>query len=134
MKIYVRDSNELTFACDALILPLTEDNGPRSAGNGRVFNRIDKALNGLLKKIINAKEFSGKRNEITLIHTQGRIKPDRLLLVGLGKRGDITRDRLREAGGKAAARLRDLNVRDIALSCGSIRSTVVPRPASLAFS
>ena len=112
----------MTFACDALILPLTEDTAPRSAGNGPVFNRIDKALNGLLKKIISAKEFSGKRNEIALIHTQGRIKPDRLLLVGLGKRGEITRDSLREAGGKASARLRDLNLRDVALSCGSIRS------------
>ncbi|MDH4027579.1 MAG: leucyl aminopeptidase [Nitrospirota bacterium] len=122
MKIYVRDVNELIFACDALILPLTEDNAPRSAGNSPVFNRIDKALNGLLKKIISAKEFSGKRNEIALIHTQGRIKPDRLLLIGLGKRKDITRDSLREAGGKAAARLRDLNLRDVALSCGLLRS------------
>ncbi|MBI4683530.1 MAG: leucyl aminopeptidase [Nitrospirae bacterium] len=111
MKVFVKNIDELTYVCDALILPLTEDKGISH------YRDIDKALNGLLKEIIVSGEFSGKQNETSLVHTHGKIKSDKVLLVGLGKGREVTREKLRQAGGKAVSYLRNLNVRNVSLSC-----------------
>ena len=116
MKIIVKKAKETSFPSDALILPLSEED------NIRPYKEIDEELNGLLKKIIDSGEFSGKQNEISLLHTGGKIKPRRVLLIGLGKRNEVTRDKLRQAGGKACSYLRNLNVRDAALSTRTIAS------------
>ena len=116
MKVSAKNISESSFPCDALILPVFEDQGIRPYAD------IDKALNGLLGRIISSGEFTGKHNKISLVHTQGRIKPERILLAGLGKKSGVTRDRLRQAGGKASSYLRDLGVRDVALSARTILS------------
>ena len=116
MKIYIKDKKELSFAADALILPIPEERGIS------LYREIDKALGGLLKKTVNSKEFSGRHNEVCLLHTQGRIKPERVLLVGLGKKKNVSRERLRQVGGKACSYLRRLNMHLIALSTRSITS------------
>lgn len=110
MIISVRNITEATFPCDALILPILEDQGIRPYAD------IDKAVNGLLGRIISSNEFSGRHNEISLVHTQGKIKPDRILLIGLGKRKDVSSERLRQAGGKAASYMHGLNIRSAGLS------------------
>lgn len=122
MKIDVLDKNELAFSCNVLILPVAEIHGKRSADGGPWFRDLDRALDGLLKKVIDSGEFSGKESEFALIHTQGRIKPDRVLLAGLGKQKELTRDRLRQAGGRASSHLRKLHIRDAALSSGLVTS------------
>ncbi|MBI5099744.1 MAG: leucyl aminopeptidase [Nitrospirae bacterium] len=116
MKVFVRYINEAEFACDALILPMLEGEGTG------YYNNIDNSLNGLIKRVIVSKEFNSKHNEVCLIHTEGKIKPDRVLLIGLGKKKDITRDKLRQAGGKAASHLRNLSIKDAALSTGTVHS------------
>ncbi len=110
MKVFVKNIDELTSVCDALILPLTEDKGISH------YRDIDKALNGLLKKIIVSREFSGKQNETLLVHTHGKIKSGKVLLVGLGKGKEVTREKLRQAGGKAVSYLRNPGVRNVSLS------------------
>jgi len=54
----------------------------------------------LINKVIVSREFNGKHNELCLIHSEGRIKPDRILLIGLGKKKELTPEKLRQAGGK----------------------------------
>ncbi len=116
MKIHIKDEKETAFAADALILPIPEERGIR------LYSEIDKALGGLMKKAVSSKEFIGRHNEVCLLHTQGKISPERVLLVGLGKKKEITRERLRQAGGKACSYLRRLNMHRIALSARSIMS------------
>ncbi len=55
---------------------------------------LDKALGGCLAALYREGEFAGKLNKTSLIHTLGRTAAERLLLVGLGKRGEVSRDRL----------------------------------------
>jgi leucyl aminopeptidase len=114
MKVFIKDKNDAAFACDALILPVPEDNGMN------FYRDIDKSLNGLMRRIIASGEFTGKHNEASLLHTAGKIKPDRILLIGVGKRKELTREKLRQAGGKAASYLGSLHMKDIALSTRAI--------------
>ena len=116
MKISVQNKDEKTFPCDALILPLIENEGIRPYAN------INKTLNGLPADIIASGEFNGHHNELSLLHTKGKIRPERILLIGLGKRNEVTREKLRQAGGKAASFLKGLNTRNIALSTKTIAS------------
>ncbi|RJQ51920.1 MAG: leucyl aminopeptidase [Nitrospiraceae bacterium] len=116
MKVFIRNIKDTAFACDALILPAPEGKG---AG---YYEDIDKSLNGLISKVTASGEFAGKRNETCLLHTSGKIKPERVLLIGLGKRQELSPEKLRQAGGRAASYLRDLKIKDLALSTHLISS------------
>lgn len=116
MKILIKDIKEGSCVSDALILPLCEDE------EADVYKEFDSSLKGLLKKIISSGEFQGKQNQTALAHTHGLIKPDRVLLIGIGKRHDVTGERIRQAGGKAASYLEGLGLKDIALSADYIFS------------
>ena len=45
---------------------------------------VDQALGGLITDLIKDGEIKGGAGETTLIHTSGKIKPSRVLVVGLG--------------------------------------------------
>jgi leucyl aminopeptidase len=67
---------------------------------------LDRALDGSLRKLVQSKEFEGKANEVLLYHTQGSVPAKRLLLVGLGKKNEVTLETIRQAMGSAAKRVR----------------------------
>ncbi len=67
---------------------------------------LDSILAGSLREILQSKEFEGKANETLLYHTHAKIPAKRLLLVGLGKKQDLTLDSMRQAMGYAAKRVR----------------------------
>jgi len=114
MKVLIQRKNEFAFTCDTLILPLLE--GERT----KLYRDLNKLLNAIPDKVISSGEFTGKPNEVCLIHTKGKIKPDRILLIGLGKKKEVTPEKLRQAGGKAISYLGSLNNKNIALSAGII--------------
>lgn len=68
--------------------------------------RLDHALGGALRELLQSKEFEGKTGETLLYHTQGKIPAKRVLLVGLGKKKDMTLDGIRQAMGHAVKRVR----------------------------
>jgi leucyl aminopeptidase len=70
---------------DALIVNLFE--GVTSPGGAT--GAVDRALGGMISDLIGSKETTGKLMETTLIHTQGKIAPKRVLVMGLGKSGDF---------------------------------------------
>lgn len=109
MNIYINDTSEIEVKTEALILPFFEDD------NGDFYSPIDSLIGGLIKKVIKDKEFSGKQNEICNIHTIN-INAERLLLLGLGKREELSADKIRQAGGKAFSYLRDINIKEISIS------------------
>lgn len=116
VRVSVRDAKDAEFACDALVLPLFE-------GEKVPYKDIDRSLGGLLSRTLASGEFKGKPNEVFLLHSRGAIRPERLLLAGLGKRRELTRERLRQAGGKAASHLRGLGLKDVALSTRTLGAT-----------
>lgn len=114
MNIYIKNIKEVDCACDALILPCIE-------GSSGLYARLGLAVSKLIKRLF-SKEFHGKHNEIILVPATGDIKPERILLVGLGKRDEISSEKVRQAGGKAAVYLRDMGMKNIALSTSVISS------------
>lgn len=108
MNIYVKEIEEIHCYCDALILPYIEKSPD-------LYKNLGSGVSKLIRKLF-LKEFQGKQNDIILIPAPEDIKPQRLMLVGLGKSEELTGEILRRAGGMTAAYLRDKGMKNIALS------------------
>jgi leucyl aminopeptidase len=72
------------------------------------------ALKSLLRNV-GPKEFHGSERQVLLLHTNGKLAPQRLLLVGLGKRDKFTSETMRRAVGVAAKKLRDAGIERAAI-------------------
>lgn len=94
----------------AAIIPVFEDEKP-----GPVAERIDKALGGVIRRLIKGGDFKPKVGAVSLLYPDGKIAAERLLLAGLGKKDDFTLDRLRQTAGKAAPFARNSGATDIVL-------------------
>ena len=110
MNVLIKDIKERDLASDALILPLCE------GASEDQYKEIASSLNGLLGKVIRSGEFGGKHGQLSLLHTMNMIKPVRLLLVGLGKKGEVSSEKLRQAGGKTLSYLYSIGAKDVSLS------------------
>ena len=95
----------------------------RYADEGRVpaeVVAVDRALGGLLTKVLQSEKFESKPGQISYVHTGGKIPAERVLVVGLGshRRGEKTRgdaEPLRRAAAAAVRRARDLNAGSVAV-------------------
>jgi len=67
------------------------------------------AFRNLLARV-GPKEFRGAERQLFLLHTAGKLAPQRLLLVGLGLRDGFTAETMRRAMGLAARKLRDSGI------------------------
>jgi leucyl aminopeptidase len=77
--------------------------------------RIDRALDGQLADVLAAERFSGKPAQVTHLHTAGRIPAGRVIVVGLGKRADVTLETVRRAASAGLRRARELGARSVAI-------------------
>ncbi|MEW5744366.1 MAG: leucyl aminopeptidase [Nitrospirota bacterium] len=116
MEIVTKNIAEETVRADALVLPFFESSSPD------VYASLDELIGGLIRKVVAAKEFTGRHAQVSLLHVPS-INAERILLVGLGKQQDLSPERLRQAGGKAFPCLRSLGVRYAALSTALFRQT-----------
>lgn len=86
------------------------------------FGPIDIAMEGAITKLVNAKEITGKRGEVTIIHTLGTMSSDRIIVVGLGKEDHVSSEVLRRVMASVCRRLRSINVASISVYPGAINS------------
>ncbi|MBI4686698.1 MAG: leucyl aminopeptidase [Nitrospirae bacterium] len=110
MNITIKDISEKDIATDALILPFFEDY------QHEMYSEIDSLLDGMIKRVISSKEFTGRHNQLALLHIHGMINAKRVLLVGFGKHPEITSERIRQCGGKVFSYLRDIAAKEISVS------------------
>ena len=75
---------------------------------------IDKALDGAVSQLISQGEIKGKLNEITIIHSLGRLPAARVVIAGLGKKQPLSRDKVRGAMAETCRFLRQKGVDSIA--------------------
>jgi leucyl aminopeptidase len=108
MKINVVAGEIEKHKTDGAVIMLFENEQP-----GRVAVRVDKALGGTISRLIKKGDFKPKRGAVHLLYPDGRIPAERLLLVGLGKRGELTLNHVRQAAGKAAPLLRSAGAQGI---------------------
>ena len=69
--------------------------------------KIDEKLNKAITEAIEKKEFNGELKQLKLIGTLGTIGPKNILLVGLGKKEELTNEQLGKLSGQAAIFARD---------------------------
>jgi leucyl aminopeptidase len=77
--------------------------------------RVDRALGGQLREVMEAERFAAKPAQVTHFHTGGRIPAGRVVVVGLGKRVDLTPETLRRAASAGVRRARDLGAKSVAI-------------------
>lgn len=106
MRVTVQVGKAETVATEVLVLTHCDGEG-LGAQDAAL---LDRALGGSLRKLVQSKEFEGKANEVLLYHTQSSVPAKRLVLVGLGKKNDVTLETIRQAMGTAAKRVRQAKV------------------------
>ena len=74
---------------------------------------MDAAVRRYLKNILLLGDFKGKKNQIAVVYPQGSAPPARLVLVGLGPRGNFTLEVARQASGAAVRSALALGVTQI---------------------
>jgi len=97
--------------CDALAVAVFEGEKPEDGS----LAEINKRSNGVIASLIETGEFTGKSGESAYVHNPGEMKARRLLLLGAGKKEEITADSIRKIAGTAARTLRGKKARSFAL-------------------
>lgn len=100
------------IATPMLVLPLFEGEPmPRGAAA-----EVDRKLAGQLSRILERGDFKGKRDEALVLYpAAAEVGAERIVLVGLGKRGDYTLERLRRAVGSAVRQAERVGATGLAL-------------------
>ena len=91
---------------DAIVVNLFEG----IASPGGATGAVDSALDGAISRLIDDGEITGKRGEVTIIHTLGKIAPARVVVAGLGKASDFDAEAVRSVSGETARRLQGVGV------------------------
>lgn len=73
----------------------------------------DKVLNNIISELVKKKEFTARQNKIMILPTYGKIPSGRVMLVGLGRRNDVTSDRIRQAASVTVGSARDAGITEI---------------------
>ena len=110
MKIEVINTSVVTLDCDALIINLFEG---ASALDGAA-STINKALDGNLAKIMQTQSDCGKYGNIRSLYSFGMLGAKNIILLGLGKREELTHDKIRALSAIALREANKLHSRTVA--------------------
>ncbi len=106
MEVKVVSGDITKLPLGAIIVNLFEGVKSPSGATGAV----DRALGGVIAQLIAEGEIKGKLNEITLIHSLGKIEPARIVVAGLGQEKDLDLRRIRGVAAEACRFLRKAGV------------------------
>jgi leucyl aminopeptidase len=110
MNITVQALNISDYRGDTIIVNLFEG----VASPGGATGAVDQALGGAISQAIADGPFKGKLNTTLVLHTLGKIPARRVVVAGLGKAGDFTLERARQAAGSAIKAARSAGGRSVA--------------------
>ena len=102
MELRLVHGSIIDVEADCIVVNLFEG----VADPGGATGAVDHALDGYVRQLISDGEIKGKRGELTLVHTHGRITPKRVLVTGLGKRDQFNLTSVRTVSAEAARYLR----------------------------
>ena len=111
MEIKTKVGNIRRTRADAIVLGVFQGM-KRPRGDVSVIN---KALGGAVSQLVHAGEIKGKLGEVTVLYSLGRITADRVALVGLGKRAELTADKIRIAAAEVCRALQKKGVKHAAV-------------------
>jgi leucyl aminopeptidase len=118
VRVSTRDVQQ--FDGDAVAVGVFSDDkdlqGPAAA--------LDEAMAGVIASLRTSGEITGAADEVTLLHTLGKIEPARVAIIGLGPRGRFNTERVRRAAAIACRVLRKTGARRVGLALAGAESGV----------
>jgi leucyl aminopeptidase len=108
IKVIVGDIAQIE--ADAIVVNVFE--GVEKPGGATA--AVDKALDGAISSVISRSEIKGKFEEVSIVHTFGKLPARIVAIAGLGKRQDFDVDKIRRVTGHFCRELRKLNCRKVA--------------------
>ena len=91
---------------------------------------VDKALDGAISRLLGHGEIKGKLNEITVIHSLSKLPAERVAVAGLGKREELSLDKIRGVVATACRLLRGKEAKNIATIAPGIGISEITDEAS----
>ena len=110
MEIKVIVSDITKIKTDALIVNFFE--GMESLDGD--IAAVDNALDGAISQLISQGEIKGKLNEITVVHSLGKLPTARVVVTGLGKQAELSINKIRGVVAETCRWLRKKGVANIA--------------------
>ena len=110
MELKVTSGDITQFDAGAVVVNLFE--GVESPGGAT--GAADRALDGAISALIADGEITGKKGEVTVVHTLGKMPAARVVVAGLGKREEFNAEVVRQVSGTVCRRLRSAGVRRMA--------------------
>jgi leucyl aminopeptidase len=110
MEIKAATGNIINIKADAIVVNHYEGM-KRPEGDAAA---ADKALGGAIAQLIKQGDIKGKLNELTLIHSLGRLPAARVIAVGLGKKKELNVNKVRGAVAETCRYLRGKGVATVA--------------------
>ncbi|MDP6043512.1 MAG: leucyl aminopeptidase [Dehalococcoidales bacterium] len=75
---------------------------------------LDKALDGAISQLVRQGEIKGKLNEVTVVHSLGKLPADRVVVIGLGKKTELSFNKICGAVAETCRALRPKGITSIA--------------------
>jgi leucyl aminopeptidase len=110
MEIKVVAGDVVQIEADAIVVNLFE--GAEQPGGAAA--AVDEVLDGAITSLISRGEIKGKFEEVSIVHTFGKLPAKIVAIIGLGKRDDFDVDKIRSVTGQFCRALRKLNCHKIA--------------------
>jgi len=104
LKITVRSVLPSREVGDLMVVAVPAQGGSTSKKNNArsPLDGFDRALGGALGRLLKKEDFKGKKDQQVSLSTLGRVKADRLVVIGLGDLAKLTAGDLRTFAAKAA--------------------------------
>jgi leucyl aminopeptidase len=118
MEIRVEKGKAEKFSCELLLLFSFEFSEPLE---GPIQN-VDSEWKGFISSLMKQGDFKGELFERKLLHTQGALPAKRVLLTGLGKKGEFDLEKWRGASSKAGQFIRDAGIKQFAFQLKKVES------------
>lgn len=113
MKIRSVKENWDSIECDALVIPLFEDDNDQE----KLTSQIDQKLDGLLSELKSTQEWKANVGQISVIHRPDQLNAGRLILLGAGKRKNYDAQSIRSLTTQAVSQVKGYSLKRIAFDC-----------------
>lgn len=110
MKIDIEKARVDKVKAEAVVVSVYE----RDKLPGGEAGELDKALGGKIRDLIKRGDFKGRLNQTAVLYPWGQIPAKRVIIIGLGKKEEMSLERIRQVAGKAAVQVRELSLKSFA--------------------
>ncbi|KAF0132680.1 MAG: leucyl aminopeptidase, partial [Candidatus Saganbacteria bacterium] len=111
MQIKVLSSKLENIKCDILAIGIFEDEKKLSGAA----LQADKAVKGMITRLVKEGEICGKPGEITVIHCISGLKAKKIAVIGLGKKEDLDLEGIRIASSKVINKAKEIKAGIVAI-------------------